>query len=77
MQIAILGTGAVGRALGKAFSGAGHEVVIGTRDPEQTMAREEWAGVDLRLAAYEDLDAEVLINATNGSRSLPALAGRG
>ena len=73
MQIAILGTGAVGRALGKALSGAGHEVVIGTRDPEQTMAREEWAGVELRLAAYEDLGAEVWINATNGSRSLPAL----
>ena len=34
MQIAILGTGPVGRALGKAFSAAGLEVVIGTRDPE-------------------------------------------
>ena len=73
MQIAILGTGAVGRALGRAFSGAGHEVVIGTRDPERTRQREEWVGIDLPLAAYEDLDGDVFINATNGRASLPAL----
>jgi 8-hydroxy-5-deazaflavin:NADPH oxidoreductase len=73
MQIAILGTGAVGPALGKAFSDAGHQVTIGTRDPEQTRARDEWAEIDLPLAAYEDLDAEVFINATNGRGSLSAL----
>jgi 8-hydroxy-5-deazaflavin:NADPH oxidoreductase len=73
MQLAILGTGAVGPALGKAFSGVGHEVVIGTRDPEQTKVREEWVGVDLPLAAYEDLEAEVFINATNGAGALSAL----
>ena len=73
MNIAILGTGAVGPALGKAFSGVGHDVVIGTRDPKQTKRREQWAAVDLPLAAYEDLDAEVFINATNGRGSLSAL----
>jgi 8-hydroxy-5-deazaflavin:NADPH oxidoreductase len=73
MQIAILGTGAVGPALGKAFSGVGHDVVIGTRDPEKTRAREEWTGIDLPLAAYEDLDGEAFINATNGRGSLSAL----
>ena len=73
MQIAILGTGAVGPALGKALSAAGHQVTIGTRDPEQTMAREQWAGVDLPLAAYQDLDADVFINATSGGGSLAAL----
>ena len=73
MQIAILGTGPVGRALAKAFSAAGHEVVIGTRDPEQTKQREEWAGLDLPLAAYQNLDADVFINATNGRESLAAL----
>ena len=73
MQIAILGTVAVGPALGKALRAAGHEVTIGTRDPDQTKAREQWAGVDLPLAAYEDLDADVFINATNGAGSLPAL----
>lgn len=73
MQIAILGTGAVGPALGKAFSAAGHQVTIGTRDPEETRARDKWAEIDLPLAAYEDLDAEVFINATNGRGSLSAL----
>jgi predicted dinucleotide-binding enzyme len=73
MQIAILGTGPVGRALGKACSAAGHEVVIATRDPEQTRQREEWAGLDLALAAYQDLDGDVFINATNGQGSLSAL----
>lgn len=73
MQIAILGTGAVGPALGKAFSAAGHQITIGTRHPEQTRARDEWAENDLPLAAYEDLDAEVFINATNGRGSLSAL----
>jgi 8-hydroxy-5-deazaflavin:NADPH oxidoreductase len=73
MQIAILGTGAVGPALAKALSAAGHQVTVGTRDPEQTKAREQWAEVDLPLAAYQDLDADIFINATNGSGSLPAL----
>ena len=73
MQIAILGTSAVGPALGKAFRVAGHDVTIGTRDPEQTRAREQWTGVDLPLAAYQDLDADVFINATSGSGSLAAL----
>jgi len=73
MKIAILGTGAVGPALAKALSAVGHQVTIGTRDPEETKQREQWAGIDLPLAAYRDLDAEVLINATNGRGSLPAL----
>lgn len=73
MNIAILGTGAVGPALGKALRAAGHEVTIGTRDPGRTRARDQWTGIDLPLAAYEDLDADLFINATNGRGSLPAL----
>ena len=52
---------------------AGHDVTIGTRDPVQTRARDHWAAVDLPLAAYQDLDAEVFINATSGSGSPAAL----
>ena len=73
MDLAILGTGAVGRALGRGFTAAGHQVTIGTRDPEQTRAREEWADVDLDLAAYADLDGDVFVNATNGAGALEAL----
>jgi predicted dinucleotide-binding enzyme len=77
MQIAILGTSAVGPALGKAFTAAGHDVTIGTRDPVHTRAREQWAGVDLPLAAYRDLEADVFINATSGIGSLAALEAAG
>jgi predicted dinucleotide-binding enzyme len=35
MNIGILGTGAVGQALGKGFAELGHEVKMGSRDPNQ------------------------------------------
>ena len=73
MQIAIVGSGVVARFLGEAFAAAGHDVTLGTRDPEQTRAREEWAGVSLPLAAYADLAGEVFVNATKGDGSLAAL----
>ena len=73
MHIAILGTGAVGPALGRAFRAAGHQVTIGTRDPEADPARPEWADSDLPLAAYAELDADVFINATSGAGALAAL----
>ena len=73
MQIGIVGTGVVARFLGQAWAATGHQVVLGTRDPEQTRAREEWAGVDLALAAYPDLEGEVYVNSTRGDGSLAAL----
>ena len=73
MQIAIVGSGDVGRSLGRAWRAAGHEVTIGTRDPAETRARPEWADVDLDLVAYADLDAEVFLNATRGETALDAL----
>jgi predicted dinucleotide-binding enzyme len=73
MQIAIVGSGDVARFFGQTFAAAGHEVTLGTRDPEQTRARQEWADVDLPLAAYADLRGEVFLNATRGDGSLAAL----
>jgi 8-hydroxy-5-deazaflavin:NADPH oxidoreductase len=73
MQIAIVGSGVVARFFGQAFGAAGHRVTLGTRDPEQTRTRQEWAGVDLPLAAYADLQGEVFLNATRGDGSLAAL----
>jgi 8-hydroxy-5-deazaflavin:NADPH oxidoreductase len=63
----------VARLLGQAFADAGHQVSFGTRDPEQTRDREEWAGSDLPLVAYADLEGEVYVNATKGDGSLAAL----
>ena len=45
MKIAVLGTGTVGRALAGRLSGLGHDVTIGTRDPQATLARTEPDGM--------------------------------
>ena len=41
MKVAVLGTGRMGRGLAKAFARAGHEVVIGSRDPGRAKALAE------------------------------------
>jgi predicted dinucleotide-binding enzyme len=69
-QIGILGTGDVARFLGRAWAAKGHQVALGTRNPEQTRARGKWAGVDLPLAAHTDLEGEVFVNSTRGDASL-------
>jgi 8-hydroxy-5-deazaflavin:NADPH oxidoreductase len=63
----------VARFLGQAWADAGHQVSFGTRDPEQTRTRDEWAGSDLPLAAYAELEGEVYVNSTKGDGSLAAL----
>jgi predicted dinucleotide-binding enzyme len=78
MRIAILGTGAVGQTLAPAFQRLGHDVVVGTRDPAATQARDDWA-IDAPLATYGDLgtDVELFVNATNGSGALAAVGSVG
>ncbi len=75
MRIAVIGTGSVGRTLTEGFRRIGHDVVIGTRDPEETRARDEWAGEDA-LVGFADAgrDADLVVNATGGTVSLEALA---
>ncbi len=71
----MLGTGMVGRTLAPAFSRLGHDVVAGTRSPEATRERDDW-NLDLPLVAFGDLvrhDPELVVNATHGTGSLPAL----
>lgn len=76
MKIAVLGTGAVGRTLAPAFARLGHDVVIGTRDPEATRSREDWT-LDLPLVARAEAvaDADLVVNATNGTATLAFLDG--
>ena len=74
VQIGVVGTGVVARSLVQAWA-AGHQVTLGTRDPEQTRAREEWADVDLPLVAYADLEGEVFVNSTTGRRLARGPAG--
>ena len=88
MKIAVLGTGMVGRALARRLADLGHDVVIGTRDVEQTLARTEpgamgtppyaeWqkANSQVSLVSFPQAGAhaELVVNATAGASSLEAL----
>ena len=92
MNIAVFGTGTVGPAVAAALVALGHDVVIGTRDPEATLARTEagpMGGVPfaqwhaehpgIRLTTFADAaaGADLIVNATNGSGSLAALTAAG
>ena len=41
MRVGVLGTGMVGQAIAGKLAELGHEVVVGTRDPAATLARQE------------------------------------
>lgn len=74
----MVGTGMVGRTLAPAFAALGHDVVIGTRHPGATAARDDWT-LEVPLRAYPDVaeGADLVVNATNGRASLAALAAVG
>ncbi|MER5994307.1 NADPH-dependent F420 reductase [Streptomyces viridosporus] len=79
MRIGLLGTGNVSRALAHGWKGAGHDVLLGSRHPEDR------TDLGLPVASLDDTaaHAEVLVNATPGAVSLallhsigaPAMAG--
>jgi 8-hydroxy-5-deazaflavin:NADPH oxidoreductase len=75
MRIAVIGTGTAGRTLGEGLAEVGHDVVVGTRDPARTRARDEWGATSLSLASYGQVcvGADLFINATSGDASLAAL----
>ena len=88
MRVGVLGTGGVGQAIAGKLSELGHEVVVGTRDPDQTLGRQEpdvfgnppfgaWLAEHpaVRLAGLADAAAhgEVVVNATAGGAALEAL----
>jgi predicted dinucleotide-binding enzyme len=85
----VLGTGTVGQALAGKLQELGHEVRMGTRDPDASRGRTEagYAGAEplsawldhnpnIQLATFRDAIAgsDVLINATSGSASVDVLA---
>lgn len=92
MQIAVLGTGMVGRAVAAKLVALGHDVVVGTRDVDATLARNEpdamgtppfaeWQqdNPQARLVPLADAGAhgELIVNATSGQGSRAALDGAG
>lgn len=92
MKIAILGTGAGGRAHAGKLLQLGHEVWIGTRDPEATLARTEpdlmgtppyrefldqHPGITLLSFGDAAARAELVINGISGDHALSALTAIG
>lgn len=92
MKIAVLGTGTVGRMIAAALAELGHDVVIGTRDPQTTLARTEpdamgtapfaqWhkdhGQIDVAPFADAAAGAELVVNATSGGGSIAALTAAG
>ncbi len=88
MNIAVLGTGMVGQALAGRLHELGHAVVVGTRDPEATLARTDpdgmgnppfsaWhaghTGVGLATFADAAAGAELVVNASSGAVALDVL----
>ncbi len=88
MNIAVLGTGMVGQAVAGRLHELGHAVVVGTRDPDGTLARTEPDGMgnppfsvwheghpDVRLATFAEAaaGAKVVVNATSGAGTLEVL----
>jgi predicted dinucleotide-binding enzyme len=80
MQIAVLGTGMVGRTIAPRLAELGHVVRLGTRDPGTTRAREEWSelpGVELHTFAEATTGADLVVHAGNGASALDLLAQAG
>ncbi len=44
MRVAVIGTGNMATGLGRQFAAAGHEVIVGSRDPERARAKAEEIG---------------------------------
>ncbi len=85
MKIGIIGSGVVAQTLGSKLIGLGHDLILGTRDPNK-LDDKKMFGATLRewksqtegraqIATFKDAAAhgELLINATSGLVSLEAL----
>ena len=92
MRVAVLGTGVVGKTIADRLAGLGHQVIVGTRDPEATLMVEEtdrmgnppmkrWLeehpAIQLRTLPDAAAGAEMIVNATNGAGSVEALRSAG
>ena len=88
-KIAVFGTGAVAQTISEKLASLGHEVMMGTRNVAETLARtnkdnmgrpgfKDWSaqhpGIKLGTFAEAAAFGNLLVNATNGSGALPALA---
>jgi len=92
MKIGIFGTGVVGQTIAEKLLQLGHTVMMGTRDKKSTLAKtgkdnfgrppvSEWLknNSKVQLGIYSEAAefGELLINATNGVGTIPALQAAG
>ena len=88
MRFGILGTGVVGKTIAVRLDGLGHDVIVGTRNPEETLSRTDpdqygnppfgaWQEehLEVRLGTFAEAAAhgDMVVNATAGAVSLEAL----
>ncbi len=85
MKVAIIGSGIVGQTLGKKLVELGHDVILGTLDPNKLDEAKGWAGslsdwlnvvenkATVETFATAAAQGEIVINATYGMASLAAL----
>ncbi len=88
MKIGVFGTGVVGQVIAEKLDSLGHDVMLGTRDVQQSLAREgkdnygrpalkEWMAahpkVKLGTFAGAAAHAQLLVNATSGFGAMEAL----
>ncbi|WP_374007506.1 NADPH-dependent F420 reductase [Leifsonia sp. LS-T14] len=74
MRIGILGTGPMTAVLGAGWSRAGHEVVIGSRDPARARRLSERHGAAGGMAYQEAARSDVVVIAVHDTEVLPIVA---
>jgi 8-hydroxy-5-deazaflavin:NADPH oxidoreductase len=74
VRVGVLGSGDVGRVLAAGFASLGHEVTIGSRDPEKL---QEWTSATARVSAGTFADAsrqgDILVLALLGAGTADAI----
>lgn len=76
MNIGIIGSGVVGQTVAGKLVQQGHNIVIGSRDPNKLAEWVAQAGSNARAGTFAEAAAhgEIVVNATSGTISLDALA---
>ncbi|MBC7810902.1 MAG: NAD(P)-binding domain-containing protein, partial [Burkholderiales bacterium] len=75
MKISVLGSGTVGQTIGAKLAELGHEVKLGTRDPQKLA---EWlsnTSGEVSVGSFAESAAfgEIVFNCTNGMGAIEAL----
>ncbi|MDX1421046.1 MAG: NAD(P)-binding domain-containing protein [Rubricoccaceae bacterium] len=79
MHIAIIGSGSVGGALGRAFAGLGHTITFGVRDPDRADVRAlaDATGASLAAPAGAVRDAALVVLSVPGAAAVEIARGLG